>query len=570
LIKYSLPLALSLVFSHTKGQLQNSNWLFGYNAYLNFNQNTIQSLPNSQLYSNESAACVSHPETGQLLFYTNGLTVWNASHQVMPNGDNILGGYYTSSTQGALIVPFPSDNDKYYLFTLDELELEPNSMDNGLRYSVIDMALNNGTGDVVPQTKNTLLETDLTEKMIVIRSEEIKGYWVVAHRRQLNEFLAWKIDGCGISSQPVVSTVGSLFSIIPGIGANEGWAGAMDASPNGERIGMPVDFSNRIEFFSFDKATGAMSNPLTVFVTDDSTPPFLRKYGACFSPDGSKFYFSTFNSVYQLDLTTYTVPAIEASLTFIFSPMAQIPPYPPCLIQEAQNGKLYVAIGNSNQLDEISTPNAQGLACNYIPSGISITSGTCQLALPDFVPERNFSGETSQPILQINYNCVNQSVTAQVENVQADSIAWDFGDGNSLITAEDSVWHNYGNPVEDQYLITASWIEECLPVQLDSLLIFQPEGCFSGIDAPNFFSPDNGDEVNNQYFLNCKNIGYLKLTIFNRWGNILFMEESEDLINNNPSWDGKNAPEGVYFFLYEARDNQEEKLEGSGFLHLFR
>lgn len=45
---------------------------------------------------------------------------------------------------------------------------------------------------------------------------------------------------------------------------------------------MPVDWSDRLEFFDFNKTTGVVSNPLTVNVTDDSPPEFLRKYGVYF------------------------------------------------------------------------------------------------------------------------------------------------------------------------------------------------------------------------------------------------------------------------------------------------
>ncbi|MFN4951161.1 MAG: hypothetical protein ACK5F0_06030, partial [Flavobacteriales bacterium] len=292
---YSLFLILTFTL-HTPivfGQLQNNNWVFGYGARVNFSGPIPVGSSNAAINSNESTASVSDPATGQLLFYTDGRKVWNANNQVMPNGANLLGGFFTSCTQGALIVPFPEDNQRYYLFTLEELEalsLSP-VVDNGLRYSVVDMTLNGGLGDVQVATINTPLATDLTEKLIVIRSTEIQGFWVIAHKRNANEFLAWKIDACGVTAQPVVSTVGSNFASAP-LGATEAWSGAMDASPDGNRIGLPIDWSDRIEFFDFNKTTGFVSNPLTVNVTDDSNPPFLRKYGACFSPDGSKFYYT--------------------------------------------------------------------------------------------------------------------------------------------------------------------------------------------------------------------------------------------------------------------------------------
>ncbi|MFN6038078.1 MAG: gliding motility-associated C-terminal domain-containing protein [Bacteroidota bacterium] len=381
-----------LITSSAYGQLQNNNWIFGYGARVNFSgANPVSGM--SSISSNEATASVSDPLTGQLLFYTDSRNVWNANHQVMPNGSGLLGGFFTSATQGALIVPFPNNNQKYYLFTLDEIEVQPNNpvVDDGLRYSVVDMSLNGGLGDVEVAGMNTQLATDLTEKLIVIRSTQIQGFWVIAHKRSINQFLAWKIDACGISAQPVVSTVGSLFSSIPSIGANEGWAGAMDASPSGDRIGMPIDYSNKIEFFDFDKTMGIVSNPLAVTVTDNATPPFLRKYGACFSPDGSKFYYSNTNSIYQLDLTNYNVPAITSSFTLIASPMFATVPYPCFQIEQGPNNKLYVAIGNSPWLDEISNPNALGLACGYVSNAVNLSPGVCQLGLPAQVPLGGFA-----------------------------------------------------------------------------------------------------------------------------------------------------------------------------------
>ena len=382
-IVLTFTLKTSVVF----GQLQNNNWIFGYGARVNFSGPIPVGSSIAAINSNESTASVSDPATGQLLFYTDGRKVWNANNQVMPNGANLLGGLDNSCTQGALIVPFPEDDRRYYLFTLEELEALNSFpvVDNGLRYSVVDMTLNGGLGDVQVATRNTQLATDLTEKLIVVRSSEIQGFWVIAHKKNANEFLAWKIDACGVAAQPVVSTVGSIFASVP-IGATEAWSGAMDASPDGNRIGMPVDWSDSIEFFDFNKTTGIVNNPLTVNVTDDSTPPFLRKYGACFSPDGSKFYYTNFNSVYQLNLSTYTSAAIASSNTLIYSLILEPNGYPCLQIEQAPNNKLYVAIGNAGRLDEISNPNSLGLGCAYLSNAVSFGPAICQLGLPAQVP----------------------------------------------------------------------------------------------------------------------------------------------------------------------------------------
>src|SRR5690606_36508749 len=118
---------------------------------------------------------VSDRNTGDLLFYTNGAKLWNRNHLPMSNGGGLFGnGTQLSTRQGVLIVPFIDDSTKYYVFSLDNVDhsmrinnpsfpFPPGSfapqvfVDNngdtvqgGLFYSVVDMNLNNGLGDVVP------------------------------------------------------------------------------------------------------------------------------------------------------------------------------------------------------------------------------------------------------------------------------------------------------------------------------------------------------------------------------------------------------------------------------------
>ena len=462
-----------MLSSVSQAQLQNSNWVFGYGARVDLS-GSVPVPGNAEISSNEATASVSDPATGQLLFYTDGRRVWNANDQIMPNGDGLLGGVFTSCTQGALIVPFPCDDERYYLFTLDELEVDPNGpvADDGLRYSVVDMTLDGGLGDVETSTMNTPLATDLTEKLIVIRSTEIQGFWVLAHRRNANEFLAWKIDASGVDPQPVVSEVGSDFAEAP-FGATEGWQGAMDASPDGTRIGMPIDWSTRVEFFDFDKATGVVSGLVSVNVTDDPPPPFIRKYGACFSPDGSKFYYTNMFSVFQLDLSTYTAAAIEASNTFIYSPSAETNGFGPFLIEQAPNGRLYVAIGNLGRLDAITDPNALGLSCGYVNNAVDLSPAVCQLGLPAQVPLGGFCDQDPCPPVtvvpgQTNATCngaADGSATVVASGGTSFTYAW-WPSGGTSATAVGLAAGSY----------TCTITNECGNSTTQSFMITEPEG----------------------------------------------------------------------------------------------
>jgi gliding motility-associated-like protein len=89
------------------------------------------------------------------------------------------------------------------------------------------------------------------------------------------------------------------------------------------------------------------------------------------------------------------------------------------------------------------------------------------------------------------------------------------------------------------------------------------------INAPNVFTPGN-DGMNDIFVLDWLNLKSLRLVIFNRWGNVLYDETSEDMNSMVPSWDGGNAEDGVYFYRYEGVGIAGQELEGHGFLHLVR
>ena len=99
-----------------------NNWYFGNKAGVNFNTSPPSAVNNGKLSTNEGCSSISD-ENGQLIFYTDGRTVWNRNHQIMANanyfdGTGLLGD--PSSTSSGLIVPHPTNTDLYYVFTVDE------------------------------------------------------------------------------------------------------------------------------------------------------------------------------------------------------------------------------------------------------------------------------------------------------------------------------------------------------------------------------------------------------------------------------------------------------------------
>jgi len=96
-------------------QGESSNWLFGRKAGINFNEGAVTPIENGAIDTNEGCASISN-SAGELLFYTDGILVWDKNHNVMPNGSNLFGN--KSSTQSAVVVPKPNSDSIYYIFTV--------------------------------------------------------------------------------------------------------------------------------------------------------------------------------------------------------------------------------------------------------------------------------------------------------------------------------------------------------------------------------------------------------------------------------------------------------------------
>ena len=120
--------------------------------------------------------------------------------------------------------------------------------------------------------------------------------------------------------------------------------------------------------------------------------------------------------------------------------------------------------------------------------------------------------------------------------------------------------------------------------QIFQLVVSTDQGCTNEITSvlniiedaaiyiPNSFSPD-GDGVNNTFQVAGRNIqsSYFELTIYNRWGELIFTSQDPNI-----GWDGAVAdqgiaPDGVYTYQVSYRfTNQEKNQTITGHLNLLR
>ena len=352
---------LPLLFGLTAhAQRSTDLWYFGQQAGLTFaDGNTPKPLNDGKMSTYEGSA-VATTSKGELLFYTNGETVWNRKHQPMPNGRKLMGS--GSSTQSALIVPDPGSGNVFYIFTV-----APQGTPNGLRYSIVDMTRDGGFGDL-PRV-NLLLVQPVAEKLAAVRHQNDRDTWVVAHRWNSNAFVSYLVTADGVTGKPLLSNVGSMNA---GPGRNA--IGSLKFSPNGKQLATSLwRETNKFEIYDFDRTTGKVSNPR-------SFGPYAEAYGVEFSPDGSKLY-GTCNGVgggqteiWQFDLKSKAKTLVGKSANRKIG-----------ALQLGPDGRIYVAREDNPNLGVIEQPNALGVDCKYVDEGLKLGGRRSKLGLPAFV-----------------------------------------------------------------------------------------------------------------------------------------------------------------------------------------
>jgi len=307
---------------------------------------------------------------GNLLFYTDGLNIYNKNHDVMPNGGGLSGpnepGQTTgSSSQGVIIVQDPGNSDRYYILYADCIH---NNFADGYRYTVVDMTLDGSNGDVVPGFKDLVIMSGVGQANQVgefLNAVCVAGTtWVLSHRVGSDEFLAHKIDASGINLTPVVSPVGPVIGQ-----SNTGqMRGTMAFSHGGDKLAL-ASGGKGVYIFDFDASTGIVSNPVVV----EEAVKFY--YGTEWSPDDSKLYFSQYigsPGLFQYDVATTGIHQYAGG--------------PIGSIRLAPDGKIYGAPGNPARtaLSVVNSPDALGGAANYVQDQQGgFSGGWITLGLPD-------------------------------------------------------------------------------------------------------------------------------------------------------------------------------------------
>jgi len=412
-----------------------SNWYFGQRAGLMFRNVSVESLADGQINTSEGCASISDPLSGDLLFYTDGTTVWNRLHEVMPNGSGLFGDVSTS--QSALIVPAPGKPNVYYVFNPAAVT----SINLGIRclclyYSIVDLRADAGFGDVVK--KNALVLNDITEHLTATADCNGDGWWIVVRSRSTRHFYSLHLTRDELTPIPVVSDAGNPTLIVRD-------AGQMHISPDSRKL-VITSASGNSQLYDFNAQTGKVSNGINLFKVD----VLGSHYGAAFSIDSRKLYIAVANEenlsptfIYQFSVDRQNALDVADS-KFRLGPLPGNFTWVP--MQLASDGRIYIGLAGKPSLARIDSPEKDTSEAILRDTAVALT-GACRSGLPNFIGSMLLpigSSQTACSLPRANFSTVEElcaSACIQMNDKSVGNIDqwhWLFEGGVPSISSERS------------------------------------------------------------------------------------------------------------------------------------
>lgn len=403
---FPVTVLLCLFPQMTYGQKEATKWYFGNKAGLDFNDISPVALTDGMINTNEGCSSIAD-SSGQLLFYTDGITVWNKNHSVMAGGNGLKG--HPSSTHSSLVVRQPKSN-LYYLFTT--------SLFGGagfFGYSIVDMDGDNGKGKVV--TKNVKLLDGSTEKIAAVKHSNGIDFWVATIQHATSKLYTYKITENGLSTFPSIHALNVSLNNVP--------IGQIKFSSSGDLLAF-ADYKSNIFLLDFENQSGTYSKMRKI-------TGFDLTYGIELSPGGRYIYVSNWgNKLLQCPITDEEMRITHCTNVGSGNGIEF------GQLQLAPDNKIYVAIINKPYVGRINEPENEGMNCNFVDSVIWLGTGKCLVGLPTYI-QSYFNNSTK---IKTQNFCKGDATLIDLEfDKNPDSLTIEFGDGSFLYGYTDTVYH---------------------------------------------------------------------------------------------------------------------------------
>lgn len=401
-----------------------NNWYFG-NAptAIRFNRVTGAAEKVSNMgvpFGAAGNATASDSNNGNLLFYTDGITIYDASHQPMVDGSGLLGN--NTANQSAVVCPVPGQMGKYYVFA-----------NNGaVTYTVVDMSLIGNTifprltelGAVELARKNLNVGiAGRSEAMLMLPHTNGTDFWLLTQVAGTNNYTATLVDAN--------SYITGVFTSLPPVLAGS----TLSASQLAYHFGTdllavaPTTANTNVQILNFNRGTGLLSFNTDVPNSAVAATNGQAIYDVEWSLNGDYLYYSVHGdeavpvsgNVFQFDVANpaITLASVLPASVFRSYGLQLAPDSTIYHLYQASNGGPFL-VGRLSDIDSV----AANTVYETMPHG-----NNNWLA-------RQFSATLprSRPIVNISFTTAGTCQNAPTSffptvTPAADSLVWDFGDG---------------------------------------------------------------------------------------------------------------------------------------------
>jgi hypothetical protein len=361
-----------------QGQSRIDHWCIGDSIHLRWIESNFEFQDKVPFSSFEGGAGISDT-AGILLFYTDGRTVWDGNHEVVPGGsglsDSVFHPYGSSVAQSAMFLPgFDSLGLTYYVFTR-----ETSIGGTGKAYCST-IRLNAATGAASIDSSERLIpvfDSLYSEAMTAVRHANGRDWWVVVSHSDIVGDKQWV--GCrllspqGFSSESIF-ILDSNYTHKPHVN--------LTVNYQGDLIGFAA--LEYLYILDFDRCDGLFNLRKKITEYGDG----FAWYSLEFSEDSKYMYACDYfrKDIWQINTSTgaleYKLPTIGGPYPFVFGQ-----------IRRAPDNSIYIAYGStssistgeprSQYLGRIPYPDAAGAASGMDTFAVYLGGRYSSLALPN-------------------------------------------------------------------------------------------------------------------------------------------------------------------------------------------
>lgn len=384
-MKIVFILLVSLLFQTLSyAQMHDNVWTFGYTCIpgdssrfggtnLYFDDGIIGEYVcrDIRFQSNCNASISDYVGNLQLMF--NGCTLNNANNEIVEGNEKLVrndtdieqtwwcdDGYNNPS--GAMFLPDPYDEDKYYLFYRD-LVMHPVSPYYVSDSFYVAEIIKEDQSYYVGHKRAIVADTVSLTGLSAIRHANGKDWWVMVKNQHDNIFHNILVDEQGpqlVHNQKI----GNLDELISN-------GSTTKASPDGKYLATFDPFFG-LEILSFDRASGQFAE--YNYVDNWINVPNNIVADVEFSPSGQYLYVAEVDTLWQFDMTLAPEDFFDSKV-IIGTYDGFLDPFPVnfWLMQTAPDGKIYMSARNSAKfLHVIHNPNESGLECDFQQHGFEL------------------------------------------------------------------------------------------------------------------------------------------------------------------------------------------------------